>query len=437
MPRSQTLKNLPTPSNLSPHNLPKNLYQLQKTSKIQFFLKSLNTSIPSSRILIDIITQYNKKSVHKITGVERKINMVSTLGVSLMCLLIVGIQSQTLIFDEEFNTLDLSVWKHELTLAGGGNWEFEWYVNNRSNSYVKNGVLYIMPTLSEDAIGLQQVLTGDVNVWGGSPADQCTMNSFYGCERNAAASGNYNNPVRSARIRTADSFSFKYGRVEVRAQLPAGNWLWPAIWMLPRYNAYGNWPVSGEIDIMESRGNDPSYPGGGNNQFGSTLHWGTDWAHNQYQKTHQVYNNAQSLASDFHIYGLYWDQNGLYTYFDTPSNKVLSVDFTQQSFFQRGQFPSNFANPWVGGSNASPFDQEFYFTINLAVGGTNGYFPDGMGAKPWSDNDPHSINSFYNNRGSWIPTWQGEGAALKVDYVKVWSLSAEEEAAAAAKAQTQ
>ena len=74
-----------------------------------------------------------------------------------------------------------------------------------------------MPTLTEDAIGLQTMLTGDVNIWGGSPADTCTMNAFYGCERNAAASGNYNNPIRTARIRTADSFSFKYGRVEVRA----------------------------------------------------------------------------------------------------------------------------------------------------------------------------------------------------------------------------
>ena len=352
--------------------------------------------------------------------------MVSALSISLGLLLILGSQSQTLIFDEEFNSLDFSTWKHELTLSGGGNWEFEWYVNNRSNSYVKNGVLYLMPTLTEDAIGLNQLLTGDVNIWGGSPADSCTMNAFYGCERNAAGSGNYNNPVRSARIRTADSFSFKYGRVEVRAQLPVGNWLWPAIWMLPKHNAYGTWPASGEIDIMESRGNDASYPGGGNNQFGSTLHWGPDWSTNQWPKTHQTYTYSQSLASDFHIYGLYWDQNGLYTYFDTPDNKVLNLDFTQQSFWQRGGFPANFANPWVGQPNSAPFDQEYYFTLNLAVGGTSGYFPDGMGGKPWSDNDPHSVNSFYNNRGSWLPTWQGEAAALKVDYIKVWSLSEEE-----------
>ena len=173
--------------------------------------------------------------------------------------------AETLIFTEDFNTLNFKTWEHESTLGGGGNWEFEWYVNNRSNSYVKEGVLHIMPTLTEDAIGHQAMMTGDVNIWGGSPADMCTGNNFYGCERNAAASGNYINPVRSARLRTVKSLNFKYGRVEIKAKLPKGDWLWPAMWLLPTNNEYGNWPASGEIDIMESRGNAASYPSGGVN----------------------------------------------------------------------------------------------------------------------------------------------------------------------------
>ncbi|OMJ79348.1 hypothetical protein SteCoe_20641 [Stentor coeruleus] len=347
--------------------------------------------------------------------------MANTLVLTFMLVFISNIYAETLIFEENFNQLDLSRWKHELTLAGGGNWEFEWYVNNRSNSYTKNGSLYIMPTMTEDAIGTTTMQTGEINIWGGSPADECTGNYFYGCDRNAAGSGNYNNPIRSARIRTAESFSFKYGRVEVRAQLPKGDWLWPAIWMLPKYNWYGNWPASGEIDIMESRGNSPNYNAGGNNQFASTLHWGPDWADNRYEMTHSVYNNPTSLGDDYHIYGLYWNSDKLFTYIDDPSNVVLNVDFTTQSFWQKGNFPSVFSNPWVGEPNSAPFNQEFFFTINLAVGGTNGYFPDGVGNKPWSDSDPHCINSFWNNRGSWLPTWNGEDAALKVDYIKVWS----------------
>jgi len=130
------------------------------------------------------------------------------------------------------------------------------------------------------------MMTGDVNIWGGSPADMCTGNQFYGCERNAAASGNYINPVRSARLRSLKAVNFQYGRVEIKAKLPRGDWMWPAIWMLPSNNEFGNWPASGEIDIMESRGNDASYPSGGVNTFASTLHWGPDYAHNAYMKTH-------------------------------------------------------------------------------------------------------------------------------------------------------
>ena len=69
-------------------------------------------------------------------------------------------RTMSLVLDDEFNTFNLSLWKHELTLSGGGNWEFELYTNNRSNSYVKNGVLYIRPTLLEDDIGLDNLKNG-------------------------------------------------------------------------------------------------------------------------------------------------------------------------------------------------------------------------------------------------------------------------------------
>jgi len=91
----------------------------------------------------------------------------------------------------------------------------------------------LQPTLTADTIGEETVRHGSYNVWGGSPADMCTSNQFYGCERSAAGSGNVINPVMSSRLRTAESFNFTYGRVEVVAQLPKGDWLWPAIWMLP------------------------------------------------------------------------------------------------------------------------------------------------------------------------------------------------------------
>lgn len=98
-------------------------------------------------------------------------------------------------------------------MSGGGNWEFEYYTNNRTNSFTKDGILYIQPTLTADTMTEAGMKTGELNLWGGSPADACTGNSFYGCDRNAASSGNYINPIQSARLRTTESFSFKYGRV--------------------------------------------------------------------------------------------------------------------------------------------------------------------------------------------------------------------------------
>jgi hypothetical protein len=57
----------------------------------------------------------------------------------------------------------------------------------------------------------------------------------------------------------------------------------------------------------------------------------------------------------------------------------------------------------------------------VAVGGTNGYFPDGQGGKPWSDKDGHSVNAFYNNKAAWYSSWKGEDAAMQIDSIKVWS----------------
>jgi beta-glucanase (GH16 family) len=185
--------------------------------------------------------------------------------------------AETLIFQDDFSTFNLKTWKHEITMGGGGNWEFELYHNSRTNSFVQDGQLYIQPTLTAETITEQTMMHGSYDVWGGTPADLCTSNQFYGCERNAAGSGNYINPIMSARVRTAESFSFRYGRVEVTAQLPKGDWIWPAIWLLPTDQAYGSWPVSGEIDLMESRGNGPECSAGGSNTFASTLHWGPAW----------------------------------------------------------------------------------------------------------------------------------------------------------------
>ena len=233
------------------------------------------------------------------------------------------------------------------------------------------------------------------------------------------------NPIKSARIRTAESFSFKYGRVEVEAKLPKGDWLWPAIWMLPRDDQYGDWPSSGEIDIMESRGNPPSYPAGGYDTFGSTLHFGPNYQNDIYWLTHDTMNES-TLASEFHVYGLIWNETYIGTYLDDESNVVLSHAI-EDSFWSMTELSSPpWDNPWIGQGNNAPFDREFYLIINLACGGTNDYFPDDQGGKPWSTTDPHAVNAFYNAKDQWYPTWNGEDSALQIDSVKVWVYDSEE-----------
>lgn len=230
------------------------------------------------------------------------------------------------------------------------------------------------------------------------------------------------NPIQSARLRTANTFSFKYGRLEVEAKLPKGDWLWPAIWLLPEHQAYGTWPASGEIDLMESRGNSESYSTGGLNCFGSTLHWGPFWPLDPYDKTHGDYcMPSGNLNQDFHTYGLVWNENEIYTYIDDDSQRVMEVPITESFWSKGGWESSSYDNPWNGQPKNAPFDQEFYLIFNLAVGGTNGYFPDGVGGKPWSDTSTTAFMEFNNALPTVIQTWgEGNEAALQIRSVNVW-----------------
>lgn len=336
-----------------------------------------------------------------------------------------SVAAETLIWSDEFKILNHTTWEHEITMSGGGNWEFEYYTNNRTNSFVKDGVLHLQPSLSVDTWGETAFKTGDINLWGGAPADRCTSNAFYGCERNAAASGNYNNPIQSARLRTVNSFKFKYGRVEIKAKLPKGDWLWPAIWMLPAQNYYGQWPASGEIDIVESRGNDPSTCDVGSNKFGSTLHWGPGYPMDAYEKATKEYTHPTSLGDDFHIYGLEWTADGIKTTFD--GDTVLDFPF-DEDMFTKGEFPETVNNPWQYETEKSaPFNQEYFLIFNVAAGGTNGYFEDGKCGKPYANTDPHAPNAFYNTKDQWFPTWK-DSSAMQIDYVRVYQNDAMEEA---------
>ncbi|KAF9292601.1 hypothetical protein BGZ68_000005 [Mortierella alpina] len=337
----------------------------------------------------------------------------------------VGHQAQTvdacLLFEDNFDKLDNSVWRHDMTMTGGGNFEFQMYINNRSVTFVRDGIFYIRPTLTEVRIGTDLLREGGVlDMWGMDPGTACTGNYNYGCFRVAGAGGNYLNPVQSGLVRSVNSFKFRYGKVQVRARMPKGKWLWPAIWMLPAHYQYGNWPASGEIDLVESRGNGPEYEAGGHDQISSTLHWGPSYEFNRYTLTHENYSlpGGVSFSDDFHVFTLEWRAESLKTFVDDQ----LVLDVTFDDMYKKGKFPAWVDNIWTGSKNA-PFDQEFYLIMNVAVGGASGYFPDNVGDKPWSDKSQHAVNEFYNSKPSWYPSWgpeDGLDRAMAVDYIRVY-----------------
>ncbi|EPS96752.1 hypothetical protein FOMPIDRAFT_57748 [Fomitopsis schrenkii] len=333
-----------------------------------------------------------------------------------------------LIMEDDFNTLDKTIWTHDVEMGGFGNGDFEITTDSTNNSYVQDGKLYIVPTLTSDVIGYNNIFNGyTYNVSG------CTSSNRTACGAvSNSSSGSVINPVMSARLSTINSHSIKYGRVEVVAKLPRGDWLWPAIWMLPVNDVYGPWPASGEIDIMEARGNGISYPAQGIDFVRASLNWGPFPFLNGVAKTYGWWTERRKTYADgFHTYALEWTPEFLRMYVDTRLDHMLQLSFNEP-FFKRGDFPETIANgsqymvtpdPWINGTrNVAPFDQPFYLVIDLAVGGTNGWFPDGVGNKPWLDASDAAMHDFAQAQDTWYATWPQnvDERAFIIDSVKMW-----------------
>lgn len=186
-----------------------------------------------------------------------------------------------IVYEDDFSTgtLDESKWNYEVALDGFGTGSFDWTTSDPTNVYVDGTGLHIVPTLTNltTSITTDQLYNGyTLNL---TTDGTCTETDATACSVTSNSTlGHMIPPVRSARINTMGKVGIRYGRVEVTAKIPQGDWLWPAIWMMPRDSVYGEWPKSGEIDIMEARGNDVSYPGG-RDLYYSTLHWGKHLPH--------------------------------------------------------------------------------------------------------------------------------------------------------------
>lgn len=178
----------------------------------------------------------------------------------------------------------------------------------------------------------------------------------------------------SARIRTANKVAFTYGRIEAKIKLPPYQGLWPAFWMLPDTSTYGNWPNSGEIDIMEAKGRLP-------NETSAAIHFADN--NNQHKYNTGTCDLNQTLSSnmkDWHTYAVEWESDSLFFYVDDIC------------FF--GSKCNQYSG--VEGNSGQPFDKNFHILLNLAVGGM--------------------FDNYISPNDSDLP------ASMEVDYVRWWGL---------------
>jgi beta-glucanase (GH16 family) len=226
-----------------------------------------------------------------------------------------------LVWQDEFDgdELDLDKWNIEKWPAGAFNEEKQAYTDEIDNIYLADGKLHIR-----------------------------ALRETYDPDDNGVADALYT----SGRITTKHKGDWQYAKVEVKAQLPLGEGTWPAIWMLPTENIYGEWPASGEIDIMEYVGKDP-------NNVHSSIHnaiYNTNFDPNHPDNDGMPQSQTKSKTvgdiSTSHIYSMIWRKD-----------KII--------FFVDGQIILTYDN-LGSGFELWPFDQKFNLLINLAIGGTWG-----------------------------------------------------------------
>lgn len=153
----------------------------------------------------------------------------------------------------------------------------------------------------------------------------------------------------SSRMITKDKEEFQFGRIDIRAVLPEGQGIWPALWMLGTNIDQVGWPGCGEIDIMELVGHQP-------NRVHGTVHYGASFAQHQFTGTSTALSGGEKFADEFHVFSLIWEEDNI---------QILMDDVP---YFEIGK-------PDLG-NNPYPFNQPFFFIFNVAVGGNWPGSPD-------------------------------------------------------------
>ena len=208
-------------------------------------------------------------------------------------------------------------------IGGWGNDELQFYTDSPKNVFLKDGMLHIK-AIKE-------------------PIDRYKFTS---------------GRIRTSKIDGGALFNQAYGRFEIRAKMPTGQGVWPALWMLPQDEKYGGWAASGEIDILEARGQKP-------NEILGTLHYGGSWPDNKHSgKTYKLPNNG--TIADFHVYAIEWEPGEIRWLFDGKQYAAQSSWYTRPAKDAKKdiELDERGLKPWP-----APFDQPFYLIMNVAVGG--------------------------------------------------------------------
>ncbi|AEI42402.1 carbohydrate binding domain-containing protein [Paenibacillus mucilaginosus] len=155
-------------------------------------------------------------------------------------------------------------------------------------------------------------------------------------------------PYTSSKLTSQGKGEWTYGRYEIRAKLPAGQGIWPAIWMMPADETlYGPWPSSGEIDIMELLGHRPG-------QIFGTLHYGKPKEETQ---ASYILPGNKGFDDDYHVFAIEWEPGEIRHYVDGILYSRMNDWFSHNS------------NEAAAYTYPAPFDRDFYMQLNLAVGG--------------------------------------------------------------------
>lgn len=225
------------------------------------------------------------------------------------------IEGWELVWHDEFEGPEINAdfWTHEVGGDGWGNGEAQYYTDDPKNSFIEDGHLVIQ-ALEENLLG-----------------------KLY----------------TSARLSSKEKVEVQYGRIEARIQIPVGQSLWPAFWMLGNNIDEVGWPFAGEIDIMENIGSEPTLIHG-------TVHGPGFFGANGVGNAMPLPGDGQ-YADDFHVFAIEWKEDEIRWYMDDQLYHQVT--------------PNVVPGDWV-------YNHPFYMIVNLAVGGEWPGYPDGTAEFP-------------------------------------------------------